>query len=126
MKRIYGALAVLAVIIVITTLHICNTMSVSNKISEISEAVYKDYYNEDWDKVQAGVEEMADIWHRNRLWACSTLSTKQVDEIDISIEQSLIYSKVKAKDNFIGEFRMFCMLIEHLPKQEGPSIYELL
>ena len=126
MKRVYGALLVLAVIIAITALHICKTMSVSNKIAEISEAVYNDYYNEDWDKVQSGVEEMAEIWHKNRLWACSTLSTKQVDEIDISIEQSLIYSKVRAKDNFIGEFRMFCMLIEHLPKLEGPSIYELL
>ena len=126
MKRIYGALAVLAVIIAITALHIYKTMSVSNRISEISEAVYRDYYNEDWDKVQSGVEEMADIWHRNRLWACSTLSTKQVDEIDISIEQSLIYSKVRAKEKFIGEFRMFCMLIEQLPKQEGPAIYELL
>ena len=126
MKRVYGALLVLAVIIAITALHICKTMSVSNKIAELSEAVYNDYYNEDWVKVQSGVEEMAEIWHKNRLWACSTLSTKQVDEIDISIEQSLIYSKVRAKDNFIGEFRMFCMLIEHLPKQEGPSIYELL
>ena len=126
MKRVYGALAVLLVIISITSMHVWKTISFSNKIAEISEVVYKDYYDENWDEVQARMEEMSELWHKNRLWACSTLSTKLIDEIEISLEQSLIYSKVKAKENFIGEFRMFCMLIEHLPKQEGPSIYELL
>ena len=126
MKRIYGSVAVLAVIIAITSVHIWKTISISNQVSEISEVVYKEYYNENWDEVHSKMEELSKLWHKNRLWACSTLSTKQVDEIEISLEQSLIYSQIKAKENFIGEFRMFCMLIEHLPKQEGPSIYELL
>lgn len=126
LKRVYGTLAVFLVLIIVISLHIFKTVSLSNKIAEISETVYEKYYNDNWDAVRERVEEIAEIWYKNRLWACSTLSTKQVDEIEISLEQSLIYSQIKAKESFIGEFRMLCMLTEHLPKQEGPSIYELL
>ena len=55
-----------------------------------------------------------------------TIKTNEVEEIEISLRQSRAYAELGDKEDFIGEFIMFRMLVEHLPHQEGLSINELL
>ncbi len=126
MKKIVIVGIVFLVIALITGFHMYKIMTFSAHILSHTEDVNKAIEQENWQEIDNKLKEIRDIWNKNRFWACLTLSTHQVDEIDISLEQSIEYSKIKAKDGFVGEFKMFCMLIEHLPKQECMSTEELL
>ncbi len=126
MKKVFAVILILVCIITFSVIHIYKTASLCNKISEVAGAIEGEFDKDDWEDVQNKISEISELWEQNRLWACLTLSTKQIDEIEISLQQCLEYSKLGAKADFIGEFRMFCMLIEHLPRQEGISLEELL
>lgn len=126
MKRVFVVIVMVALIIVTVAIHMNRIFSFCGEILKISEEVLKEYENSDWDKIYDLTIKTKDIWNKNRLWAAATLSTKVIDEIEISLEQSIMYSKIKSNEDFIGEYKMFCMLIEHLPKQEGVDIAELL
>lgn len=126
MKRVLAVLTVFFVICTAVGFHIRKTYEFTDEISGLSENVYRELENENWDAVRDNLKIMLDIWERSRLWACSTFSTREVDEMEISLKQSIVYAENEFKESFIGEFEMFRIMIEHLPKQEGPSIYELL
>ncbi len=125
MKRVLAALAILVCIAGISALHMNKTITLTEMIKETSNEVYEAYKDNNWEKVRKGVLKIDKVWEENHLWAYLTLSTDQIDEIEISIKQSVAYSEAEAEDDFIGEFTMMCMLIDHLPKQETFSIGEL-
>lgn len=125
MKRVIAALAILVCIAVISVLHMNKTITLTERIKEASNEVYEAYKKGDWNEVTKCVKKIEKDWEENHLWAYLTLSTDQIDEIEISIKQSIAYSEAEAEDDFIGEFTMMCMLIDHLPKQETFSIGEL-
>ena len=126
MKRIILCIIMFLIVLTLICFHMYKADLINKTVSDISQRVYENYYNENWQEVEKDVESLVNIWKENRLWTSSVMSTDKVDEIEISIEQSYMYSKIRSKENFIGEFRMFCMLIEHIKKQEEFSIYELL
>lgn len=126
MKRIITAIIVLVMIAGLTAAHIWKTVTLSRDIFTLTSQVYSAYNSDDWDGVRDSISELDDVWTRNRLWACIMLSTDKIDEIEISLKQSKEYSLIEAKPDFIGEFKMFCLLMEHIPMQEAFSIEELL
>lgn len=126
MKRVIAALVILACIAGVSALHIYKTISLTDRIKEETDKIADAYKNRDWERIREGIEKIDKEWEENHLWAYLTLSTKQIDEIEISIKQSKAFCEVEAEANFIGEFAMLCMLIDHLPKQETFSIGELL
>lgn len=126
MKRIVSVLIITAVMLGFIGIHLHKINSFEKEANEICERIYTEFYNESWDSVQTLMSQLDEVWYRNRLWASVTLKTDMIDEIEISLSQCTEYSKIAAKENFIGEFKMFCMLIEHLPKQEKASFGELL
>ena len=126
MKKVFIVILLLIFIIIFSGIHIYKTISFCNKIGELADTVESEFDKEQWTAVQNKIYEISELWEGNRLWACLTMSTKQIDEIEISLAQCLEYSKLEAKADFMGEFRMFCMLIEHLPRQEGIALEELL
>ncbi len=126
MKRVFVVIIMVTLIITTVTIHMNRTFSFCGEILKISEEVLREYENSNWDKIYDLTIQTKDIWNKNRLWAAATLSTKVIDEIEISLEQSIMYSKIRSNEDFIGEYKMFCMLIEHLPKQEGADIAEIL
>lgn len=126
MKSFIGALSIFIIIVILATFHTYHTLSVTSEIQALSSATIESYKNDDWDAVSADLEDIKKIWKKNHLWAHMTLSTKQIDEIELSLSQSQAYADISEGTDFYGEFVMFCMLIEHLPKQEAFSIGELL
>ncbi len=126
MKRIISALIILAIIIIVSSMHVYKVKALTNEIGEISDKIYSLYQNEEWHEIEKEIDKISKLWNKNKLWAYLTLSTMQVDEIEISLEQCKSYAQIEARPDFIGEFRMFCLLVEHLPKQETFSFEELL
>lgn len=126
MKKFVIALCIMLAIIIFVTSHTVMIMGLSNDVSEISDRIDENYRAENWDEILEGLDELQERWDKSRLWACMTIKTKEIEEIEISLRQSKEYALSQAKDDFIGEFIMFRMLVEHLPHQEGFSIDEVL
>ena len=126
MKRIVSVLIIAALMVGFIGIHLYKINSFEREASEICGEIYTEFYDENWDNIRELVAQLDEVWYKNRLWASVTLKTDVIDEIEISLMQCTEYSKIAARENFIGEFKMFCMLIEHLPKQEKPSLGELL
>lgn len=126
MKRIIIVLAALAVVVGVTMIHFHKIMEMSHQTEALISKIYEEYDRENWEEIDRLMDELHNVWYSNRLWASVTLRSSQIDDIEISLEQCTEYSKIRAKENFIGEFKMFCLMTEHLPKQEGISLGELL
>lgn len=126
MKRVVSVLIIAALMVGFIGLHLYKINTFEKQANAVCEKIYTEFYNEEWDSVRTLMSQLDEVWYKNRLWASVTLKTDTIDEIEISLMQCTEYSKIEAKENFIGEFKMFCMLIEHLPKQEKASLGELL
>lgn len=125
MRRVIAAAVIFAVIMGVTVVHTTKTIKLASDIQNMAENVYQGYEEKDWDKIRGGTDKIKQKWNQSHNWAYVTLSTDQIDDIEVSLEQSIAYAKAEADENFIGEFTMFCMLIDHLPKQEAFSFGEL-
>lgn len=125
MKRMIPAIVILLIVIGVISIHLIKIHSVCDEIKVKSSEVFMAYDEDDWDKIYTLTREISNIWEENRTWATLTLPTAQIDEIEISLEQSIRYAELEAKPDFIGEFKMFDMLVEHIPRQEGLSVEEL-
>ncbi len=81
---------------------------------------------EKWDDVTEGIDKARSIWDKKRFWVALTVSTKNIEEIEIALTQSRAYAELHQKPDFFGEFIMFQKLVEHIPHQEGFHIEEVL
>lgn len=126
MKNIVTVCIIFVVLVTISCIHVKETLSVSGEILQRGEIIEEAFYAENWEEIDFQLSKIKEKWMDNRLWACLTLSTKQIDEIEISLEQCIEYAYLREKPDFIGEFKMFSMMVEHLPKQETVTIEELL
>ncbi|MEG1441784.1 MAG: DUF4363 family protein [Oscillospiraceae bacterium] len=126
MKKFLLSLVVLLLILIGISYHAYAVIHLSDEISELSATVDKYYRVEDWENVISTLNLLQERWDKSRLWASLTIETTKIEEIDISLKQAREYAHVHAKEDFIGEFIMFQMLVEHLPHQEGFGVEELL
>lgn len=126
MKKAYLCSLIFFVIVAIIFIHIYKISTLINEIEALSDLTVLEYNKNNWEEVCEDLKKIEDLWKKNRLWICSTISTKQIDEIEISLKQSIEYAKVGSGVDFIGEFSMFRLCIGHIPMQEGLSLYELL
>lgn len=126
MKRVIAALLVISVVGVVAILHIHKAKSLTESVIDVADRVFIEYNNKSRDGILENLDRISEIWDENHMWAHLTMSTRQIDEIEISLAQSRAYCEAEAWDNFAGEFTMFCMLIEHIEKQETFSWGELL
>ena len=126
MRRIIIVLCVVLILIGLNMIHFHKIMEMSHQTEDLVGRVYEEYEKDNWQEIENLMGGLRNVWYSNRLWASVTLRSSQIDEIEISLEQCSEYSKIQAKEAFIGEFKMFCLMTEHLPKQEGVSLGELL
>ncbi len=101
-------------------------MNLSNAISAECQKVTELAINDQWSQVTKSLDRIRSIWDKKCLWASLTISTKDIEEIEIALTQSRAYAELKQKPDFFGEFIMFQKLVEHIPHQEGFHIEELL
>lgn len=95
---------------------------ITGRCNEIKKLVSEN----NWEKTEKKLDEIHELWHKKRLWTSLTISTKDIEQLEISLEQSREYARLGAKCDFMGEFIMFSMLLDHLPHQEGFHIEEIL
>ena len=126
MKSLTAVILIIVCVVLIMSVHIYKINRLVEEINEISDKIIDEYKKDNWNSVLSYLNEIDKVWKKNRLWVCSTVSTKQIDEIEISLRQSIEYAYLSAKEEFMGEFGMFRLCIEHIIMQEGISLYELL
>lgn len=106
--------------------HTYEIYALSKDVNQLCDSIESALDSDDWDNVCSGTKELQNRWNKSRLWASLTIDTAKIEEIEISLRQSLEYAKLHSKEDFVGEYYMFKLLVEHLPHQEGFAIEELL
>lgn len=101
-------------------------LNFGKEVRSLADTIKESAQADRWEKVESDMEKFEKLWDEKRFWASITLKTPLIEEIDISMEQSIVYAKNKAKPDFLGEFIMLGKLIEHIPHQEGFHIEEIL
>ncbi|MBQ7096572.1 MAG: DUF4363 family protein [Clostridia bacterium] len=126
MKAFIIALVILLVIISFMVVHINIMLNLSEAISEKCELARKYAGAKEWDSAINEIKAIKSHWNKHRTWVALTISTAEIEQIEIALNQSLIYAELHQQSDFMGEFTMFAMLIEHIPHQEGFHIAEIL
>lgn len=126
MKAFIVALCIFLAIITFITIHSVIMFDLTDEISKNCESVTNLAHSEKWDEVVKGIDSIQSIWNKRRIWAALTISTEEIEQIEISLNQSRIFAELNQKADFFGEFTMFTMLLEHIPHQEGFHIAEIL
>ncbi len=126
MNRVITALCILVLAAGFVGFHTYKVLDLDKDISEICDRVEDQFKREDWNGIQEGLRQLDSRWNESRFWSCLTIDTAEIEEIEISLQQSIRYAEIHSKEDFIGEFVMFRMKLGHLPHQEGFSIEELL
>lgn len=126
MKRIIAAGLLLVIIAAVSILHSYYITSICSSFHASAEKIERAFEENDRSAIEFELLKIKQNWEDKKPWVSLTLPTKQIDEIDISLSQSIEYAKINAAPDFIGEFKHLSMKIEHLPKQEVISLEELL
>ena len=126
MKKFIASLSVLVLLAGAVTAHVMWAQNFGKNLSAVAEEVENAARRDDWQKARENLDELSELWEKNKLWAAATVRTNIIDEIDIGIEQSKAYAEIKQKPDFMGEFIMLRKLLEYIPRQEGLSAEELL
>ncbi len=126
MKAFIIALVILLIITSFIVVHIRIMLNLSETISEKCDLAGKHAKNDNWDSAVKEVKAIKKHWDKHRTWVALTISTAEIEQIEIALNQSLSYAELHQKPDFMGEFTMFTMLIEHIPHQEGFHIAEIL
>ena len=126
MKKFVTALVLLALILLGGTLHTCKVVRLADDIKALSRTVTDAYTAGRWEDAVVSLEQIHRRWEKDKLWASLTIPTRELEEIEISLNQSIEYAKIADESGFVGEFVMFEMMLEHLPHHEGFDLKEIL
>lgn len=126
MKAFISAVAIFTAICIFIGIHAFVMVSLANDISAECNYVYTFASENQWDEAVKKIDYIRSLWDKKRTWASLTISTKEIEQIEISLTQSRAYAELKQKPDFFGEFIMFEKLVEHIPHQEGFHIEEIL
>ncbi|MBO4941173.1 MAG: DUF4363 family protein [Clostridia bacterium] len=126
MRALIVAITIFLVICIFIGIHSYIMINLTNRISPICQETIRFANADQWDKVIENIDQIQNTWDKKRLWASLTISTKNIEEIEISLKQSRAFAVLHAKSDFMGEFIMFSMLLDHIPHQEGFGIEEIL
>ncbi len=126
MKAFISAVSIFVAICIFIGIHAFVMVSLANDISAECERVYTLAAESRWDEAVKKIDYIRSLWDKKRTWASLTISTKEIEQIEISLTQSRAYAELQQKPDFFGEFIMFKKLVEHIPHQEGFHIEEIL
>ncbi|MFR5439614.1 MAG: DUF4363 family protein, partial [Monoglobus pectinilyticus] len=84
------------------------------------------YHNDDYDKITDELNKIKQSWDEVQTWVGMTIDSAELEEIEISLQQCMHYAEIKDKEDFIGEFVLFNLLIKHLPFFEKLDLESLL
>ncbi len=126
MNRVVAAICILVLCGAFVGVHTYQIIKLNKDTTVLCNTVESKVHQEDWDGVLEKLKEIQTRWDKSRFWACLTIDTQEIEEIEISLQQSMKYAEEKTKPDFMGEFTFFRMQLAHIPHQEGFSMEELL
>ena len=126
MNRVIVALCILVLCGTFVGVHTYKILKLNEDTTALCDRTEREFYRRDWEGVKTSLQDIQKRWDQSRFWACLTIDTKEIEEIEISLRQAMKYAKDEEVPDFIGEFTMFRMRLAHLPHQEGFSVEELL
>ncbi len=126
MRALIVAIAIFLVICTFIGIHSYIMLNLTKNIRPLCQETISFASADQWNKVIENIDQIQNRWDKKRLWASLTISTKNIEEIEISLKQSRAFAVLHQKSDFMGEFIMFSMLLDHIPHQEGFSIEEIL
>lgn len=126
MKKFIVILLVFVILTGLIAVHSIVMYRFGEDAKKLCEKIETDAENDNWDNVSKELKSLKKLWEKKRLWAALTIRTNVIEEIDTSLAQSESYAKIKQKPDFLGEFIMLRLLLEHIPHQEGLHIEEIL
>lgn len=126
MKIIRLAAIALVVMCVFIGIHSFVMNRMGKSLAKRSDKVEMLAGQEDWAAVCLELDEITAEWKKYSTWAALTISTEDIEQLEISLAQSQAFAKLHQKSDFFGEFIMFSKLVEHIPHREGFHIEEIL
>lgn len=126
MKVFRVAIVIFVVICIFIGSHSYIMTHMGKSIAGINQKIEKAAKGEEWEDVTSLLDKVEKEWKKHRVWAALTISTEDIEQLEISLEQSKAFAKIKEKADFLGEFIMFSKLVEHIPHREGFHIEEVL
>lgn len=126
MKAFVISIILLIVLCTFIGVHSYVMISLSDRIADCCNRTIELVSSDRWDDAARELNEIGDIWDSRRMWASLTINTNKIEQIEISLNQSKAYAHLRQKSDFMGEFIMFTMLVDHIPHEEGFHIEEIL
>lgn len=126
MKKFITALILFAIILIFGGIHAWKISDLTNEIKLRNDEIYTAVQREEWGTAVQRLEEIQQEWDKSRLWISITIPTPEIEELEISLKQSIEYAKSEDLSGFVGEFIMFRQLLLHLPHHEGFDVEEIL
>lgn len=126
MKLVWLAVVVLVFMCVFIGVHSYIMARMGAVIGEKCTRIEALAKNDEWDKVNNLLRDVEDEWKKYNGWASLTISTEDIEQLEISLKQSQAFAELNDKSVFLGEFIMFSRLIRHIPHREGFHWKEIL
>ena len=126
MKVFWITVAIFVIICILIGSHSYIMTHMGKSIADINTEVEKAAYNNDWNRVLSLLDDAEKEWERHSFWASFTISTEDIEQLEIALNQAKTFAKLEQRADFFGEFVMFSMLVEHIPHREGFHIEEIL
>lgn len=126
MKVVWISLAILVGLCIFIGIHSYIMSNMADYILQECDQISVAMQTEDWDTIIPLIDKIESKWNKHRTWAALTISTDDIEQIEIALSQSRAYAEAHQMSGFVGEFVMFTKLVEHIPVHEGIELEEIL
>ena len=118
MKRVVITFLIMVLAVGFIVYHNLKVSKLDDRVSNMYDTIIESFDNDDFDTIVSELESLREEWEDTQTWIGMTIDTNELEEIDISLKQSIEYARIGAKEDFIGEFIMFNQCIKHLTYYE--------
>ncbi len=126
MKVFWIAIAIFVIICIFIGVHHSLMANLSRDVTPHIKNVSSYIASDRWNSIQSEVKKIAELWNKYKLWATLTISTKDIEQIELSLKRCLIFAQIKQKADFLGEFTNLEYMMNYLPQREGFHLREIL
>ena len=119
MKVFFVTMALLAMVIVVTIVHINIVNSFQSSGIEILRNLDNAVAIEDFDKAVVELDNFENLYQSRRKWFSVILDTADLDKIEVHLAKMRRFLKLGAITEFYGEFVELYEIIDSLPYTEG-------
>ena len=126
MKVFWIAIAILVLICVFIGVHSTLMSNLSQEARPHIKGIPSLVNTEEWNGVKTEIEQITKIWHKYRPWATLTISTKDIEQIEIALKRCHVFAQIKQKADFLGEFANLEYILDYIPQREGFHLREIL